>query len=174
MHVLLIEDDDSFRTTLAMALKRRGCEVSEAANAREALRQTHAIQAQGIVLDMRLGRDNGIDLIAQLKRVLPEARLIVLTGYGSIPSAMEAVRLGADDYLLKPASADQILTALKGTMALSARPAATDLPSLARLEWEHIQRVLHDCAGNISHAAEALGIDRRTLQRKLGKMPPEV
>ena len=123
---------------------------------------------------MRLGRDNGIDLIAQLKRDLPAARLIVLTGYGSIPSAMEAVRLGADDYLLKPASADQILTALKGKLPPSARPAATDLPSLARLEWEHIQRVLHDCAGNISHAADALGIDRRTLQRKLGKMPPEV
>lgn len=174
MHVLLIEDDDSFRTTLAMALKRRGCEVSEAANAREALRQTRATQAQGIVLDMRLGRDNGIDLIVQLKHDLPEARLIVLTGYGSIPSAMEAVRLGADDYLLKPANADQILAALKGTTAPSARPAATDLPSLARLEWEHIQRVLHDCGGNISHAADALGIDRRTLQRKLGKMPPEV
>jgi len=87
---------------------------------------------------------------------------------------MEAVRLGADDYLLKPASADQILAALKGTTPPSSRPAATDLPSLARLEWEHIQRVLHDCGGNISHAADALGIDRRTLQRKLGKMPPEV
>jgi len=93
MNVLLIEDDDSFRTTLAMALKRRGCEVSEAANAREALRQTQAMQAQGIVLDMRLGRDNGIDLIVQLKHDLPEARLIVLTGYGSIPSAMGSVRV---------------------------------------------------------------------------------
>jgi two-component system response regulator RegA len=111
-------------------------------------------------------------LIPTLRQKLPQARLIVLTGYGSIPGALEAVRLGADDYLLKPASADQVLAALQGHATTSPRPSANDTPSLARLEWEHIQRVLHDCGGNISHAAEALGIDRRTLQRKLVKMPP--
>lgn len=171
--VLLIEDDESFRTTLAMALTRRGCEVTQASHAQEALDYLSAPRSvEGIVLDMRLGQDNGMALIPELRRLLPTARLIVLTGYGSIPNAIEAVRLGADDYLLKPASADQVLAALRGQAATSPRPAASDLPSLARLEWEHIQRVLNDCHGNISHAAEALGIDRRTLQRKLGKLPP--
>ena len=172
MQVLLIEDDESFRTTLALALKRRGCEVSQAAHAAAALTAARSAKPQGIVLDMRLGSSHGMALIAELRQLLPQVRLVVLTGYGSIPSALEAVRLGADDYLLKPASADQVLAALHGQGVSSARPAAGDLPSLARLEWEHIQRVLHDCGGNISHAAAALGIDRRTLQRKLGKQPP--
>ena len=174
MRVLLIEDDESFRTTLAMALRRRGCEVIEAPDSTTALLSAEASQPQGIVLDMRLGGDAGMPLIPRLKQCLPHARLIILTGYGSIPNAMEAVRLGADDYLLKPAGADQIHAALHGTLTASPRPSAMDLPSLARLEWEHIQRVLHECGGNISHAAEALGIDRRTLQRKLAKMPPDV
>ncbi|SKA78193.1 two-component system, response regulator RegA [Prosthecobacter debontii] len=175
MTVLLIEDDESFRTTLALALRRRGCEVLQAANAAEALHLLEqAPTTEGIVLDMRLGQDNGNALIPELRRLSPQARLIILTGYGSIPNAIEAVRLGADDYLLKPAGADQVLAALRGHAAESPRPGAGDLPSLARLEWEHIQRVLSDCQGNISHTAEALGIDRRTLQRKLMKMPPEV
>lgn len=175
MTVLLIEDDESFRTTLALALRRRGCEVLQAANGPAALETIlSGASPSGIVLDMRLGQENGMALIAGLRRHLPCTRLIVLTGYGSIPNAIEAVRLGADDYLLKPASADQVLAALQGQATASPRPAASDLPSLARLEWEHIQRVLSDCHGNISHAAEALGIDRRTLQRKLGKQPPEM
>jgi two-component system response regulator RegA len=174
MRVLIIEDDDSFRTTLAMALTRRGCTVAQAASAGMVLTASESFQPQGIVLDMRLGSTSGMPLIPELRLCLPEVRLIVLTGYGSIPNALEAVRLGADDYLLKPASAEQVLAALKGQSTISPRPAANDLPSLARLEWEHIQRVLSECSGNISHTAEALGIDRRTLQRKLGKMPPEL
>ncbi|SKB01776.1 two-component system, response regulator RegA [Prosthecobacter debontii] len=172
MNVLLIEDDEGFRATLALALRRRGCDVLQAAGKYEALSLVEAADINGIVLDMRLGGVDGMSLISALRQRQPRARLIVLTGYGSIPGALKAVRLGADDYLLKPASADQVLAALQGRAATSPRPAANDTPSLARLEWEHIQRVLHDCRGNISHAAEALGIDRRTLQRKLGKMPP--
>jgi two-component system, response regulator RegA len=174
MNVLLIEDDESFRMTLTQALKRRGCDVHPMASKREALDAAAAGSFEGVVLDMRLGAVDGLSLIPELKRHLPSARLIVLTGYGSIPGALEAVRLGADDYLLKPASADQVLAALKGIPSASSRPSSSDLPSLARLEWEHIQRVLHDCGGNISHTAEALGIDRRTLQRKLAKIPPEI
>ncbi len=175
MTVLLIEDDESFRITLALALRRRGCEVLQATNGPAALETLRSVAApSGIVLDMRLGQENGMSLIAELCRLAPQTRLIVLTGYGSIPNAIEAVRLGADDYLLKPASADQVLAALQGHSTTSPRPAASDLPTLARLEWEHIQRVLSDSHGNISHAAEALGIDRRTLQRKLGKQPPEM
>jgi len=173
MNVLIIEDDEGFRTTLALALKRRGCDVLQAASKYEALGMAENEIIDGIVLDMRLGAVDGMLLIPELLRHQPQARLIILTGYGSIPSALEAVRLGAHDYLLKPASADQVLAALKGLSAASPRPAVSDMPSLARLEWEHIQRVLHEHGGNISHTAEALGIDRRTLQRKLSKMPPE-
>lgn len=173
MNVLLIEDDEGFRTTLALALRRRNCDVRQAANARVALELAGIGRVDGIVLDMRLGSANGMGLIPGLKKLQPQARLVVLTGYGSIPEALEAVRLGADDYLLKPASADQVLAALQGRMTNSPRPSNSDMPSLARLEWEYIQRVLHECGGNISHTAEALGIDRRTLQRKLAKMPPE-
>jgi two-component system response regulator RegA len=172
MNVLLIEDDEGFRTTLALALKRRGCDVLQAAGKHEALGLAEKENFDGIVLDMRLGAMDGM-LLIPLLRHQPQARLIILTGYGSIPSALEAVRLGAHDYLLKPASADQVLAALQGLSTASPRPAVSDLPSLARLEWEHIQRVLHEHGGNISHTAEALGIDRRTLQRKLAKMPPE-
>lgn len=173
MKVLLIEDDESFRATLALAMRRRGCEVLQAATQKEALLQAATGSIDGIVLDMRLGAQDGMSLIPHLRQKLPQVRLIILTGYGSIPGALEAVRLGADDYLLKPASADQVLASLQGRATSTPRPSATDIPSLARIEWEHIQRVLHDCSGNISHTAEALGIDRRTLQRKLGKMPPE-
>lgn len=172
MKVLLIEDDDGFRMVLSLALRRRNCEVIEAAGKHEALGLADAGGIDAIVLDMRLGAVDGMTLIPTLRQKLPQAKLIVLTGYGSIPSALEAVRRGADDYLLKPASVDQVLAALKGRSNTSLRPAASETPSLARLEWEHIQRVLHDCDGNISHTAEALGIDRRTLQRKLAKMPP--
>ncbi len=172
MNVLLIEDDDGFRATLALALRRRGCEIQQAGSAPAGLALAEQGGIDGIVLDMRLGAEDGMKLIPGLRERLPQARLIVLTGYGSIPGALEAVRLGADDYLLKPAGADQLLSALQGRAAASPRPSATDVPSLARLEWEHIQRVLQDSGGNISHAAEALGIDRRTLQRKLGKLPP--
>lgn len=174
MNVLLIEDDDGFRATLALALRRRGCVVLQAAGKHEAFGLVESGGIDAIVLDMRLGAVDGMSLIPRLRQKLPQVRLIVLTGYGSIPSALEAVRLGADDYLLKPASADQVLAALQGRASASPRPSANDVPSLARLEWEHIQRVLHDCDGNISHTAEALGIDRRTLQRKLAKMPPEM
>jgi two-component system, response regulator RegA len=173
MNVLIIEDDDSFRATLALALKRRGCTVLQSTDRQEALCHAANEEIDGVLLDMRLGALDGMALLPVLRQKLPRARIIILTGYGSIPGALKAVRLGVDDYLLKPASADQIHAALLGKATPTLRPAASDLPSLARLEWEHIQRVLHEFGGNISHAAEALGIDRRTLQRKLGKLPPE-
>jgi two-component system, response regulator RegA len=173
MKLLLIEDDVSFRETLAYALKRRGCEILQAGDGAEALTVPAKGEAlDGILLDMRLGSEDGMSLIPELKRRFPLSRLIVLTGYGSIPGAMEAVRLGADDYLLKPVGVDRIVAAFAGGEKIAPLSFVEDLPSLARVEWEHIQRVLSDCGGNVSHAAEALGIDRRTLQRKLSKLPP--
>lgn len=172
MTILLIEDDEAFRSTLAFALKRRGLRVLEAAHARAALALTEE-SLDGIVLDMRLGDESGADSIEAFRERWPTARLVVLTGYGSIPEALHTIRLGADDYLLKSAGADQILGALRGIPDRSTHPAPATLPSLARLEWEHIQRVLHEAGGNVSRTAEILGIDRRTLQRKLAKLPPE-
>ncbi len=174
MKVLLIEDDEAFRSTLAFALKRRGLAVIESPDAVGALALAPAGEAiEGIVLDMRLGGESGADSIKALREHWPSARLVILTGYGSIPEALHTMRLGADDYLLKSAGADQILEALRGNSQGTTRSAPAPVPSLARLEWEHIQRVLHECGGNVSRTAEVLGIDRRTLQRKLAKLPPE-
>ncbi len=172
MKVLLIEDDEAFRSTLAFALKRRGIFVLESPDSRGALKLAEE-SIDGIVLDMRLGSDSGADAIEALRRAWPAARLVILTGYGSIPEALHTMRLGADDYLLKSAGADQIIDALKGRSDAALRLSPATLPSLARLEWEHIQRVLHEYEGNVSRTAEVLGIDRRTLQRKLAKLPPE-
>lgn len=172
--ILLIEDDDSFRITVAQALQSRGYRISEARSGAEALALLDRSGApDGILLDMRLGSRHGMDLIALLRSRCPEARLVVLTGYGSIPESMKSLRLGADDYLLKPAGIPSLLAALHGRENREIPATADPPPSLARVEWEHIQRILHDCDGNISRAAKRLGIDRRTLQRKLAKQPPD-
>ena len=123
------------------------------------------------IIDLNMPGGSGLTLIPPLRQLHPQARLIVLTGYGSIANALQAIRLGADDYLTKPADADQLASALRGQPgASSVRPPS--VPSLDRLEWEHIQRVLADTQGNISESARLLGIDRRSLQRKLAKFPP--
>lgn len=172
--VLLIEDDEAFRTTLGVALRRRGVEVTMAADILTALaRLADSHAPTGILLDLRLGQSDGSDAIPSIKMAAPNARLVVLTGFGSIPSAMKAVRQGADDYLLKPADLPRIWAALFAESPTTDHTADHSPPSLARVEWEHIQRVIHECAGNISRAAAALGIDRRTLQRKLNKLPPD-
>ena len=172
--VLLIEDDESFRVTVAQALRARGYHVREATSGESALELVAEEGApDGILLDMRLGRSHGMSWIPGLREHCQMSRLVILTGYGSIPESMEALRLGADDYLLKPAGIDSIIGALSGESTHGERGVDGDPPSLARVEWEHIQRILHDCGGNISQAAKRLGIDRRTLQRKLSKQPPD-
>jgi two-component system response regulator RegA len=121
-------------------------------------------------VDLRLKDGSGLDVVRALAEVGRGTAVVVLTGYGSIATALEAVRLGARHYLTKPAGADEILAALLGEQRPPAPPAAT-APSLARVEWEHINRVLPDCGGNVSEAARLLGIHRRSLQRKLAKFP---
>ena len=127
----------------------------------------------GAVVDMRIGDDNGLDLIAPLRAAQPQAKIIMLTGYGSIPTAVEATRRGADDYLLKPVDLNDLLAKLKPQdNAGEESPALPDAPpSLARLEWDYIQRILLENDGNVSATARQLGIDRRTLQRRLQKRP---
>ena len=169
--LLLLEDDALLAEQTHRAFTRHGIAVHHAAD----LQQAHALLAtlaslDAAVLDQNLGNDNGLDLIQPLLSRFPDCRVLVLTGYGSIPAAVAATRRGSHNYLTKPANAGEILDALgrdpDDTDDLPEAP-----PSLQRLEWEHIQRVLDANDGNISRAAEALGIHRRTLQRRLKKRP---
>jgi two-component system response regulator RegA len=167
--LLLVDDDEVFRERLARALRDRGYRVATAAGHDEALAVTASERFDFALVDLRMPGLSGLALIAPLRERMPEARLIVLTGYGSITSAVEALRAGAHDYLSKPVDADQIIAALTSD---AARPAPEAPPTLARAEWEHIQRILADCNHNISESARRLGITRRTLQLKLKKYPP--
>lgn len=168
--ILLVDDDQIFRTRLVRALNQRGYEVYQATNAEEGIVLAKRHSPERAIVDMRMPGMSGLDLINELAKVDPDIDIIVLTGYGSIATAVEAVRRGARDYLTKPVDTDQILQAFERDPDASAVPDTT--PSLARVEWEHIQRILADCGGNISQAARKLGIHRRSLQRKLGKLPP--
>ena len=168
LHILLVDDDETFRERLALSLRRRNNKVTTASHVEEALSKILTQQPDAAVIDLKMTGENGLVLLRKLKEINSSMRVIILTGYGSIATAMDAVRLGADDYLTKPVDADQIEQALLG---LKQVPEITT-PSLDRVEWEHLQRVLNDCQNNISQAARILGIDRRSLQRKLAKYPP--
>lgn len=170
--ILIVEDDDALRTQLQRALGRRDwhCHAADSVDACLALLPALAT-LDAAILDLNLGHDNGLTLITPVLARFPACRVLVLTGYGSIPSAVAATRRGAHNYLTKPASLADILAAL-GDNTPEQTPLLPDAPpSLERLEWEHIQRVLDDHEGNISAAARTLGIHRRTLQRRLKKRP---
>jgi two-component system response regulator RegA len=168
--LLLVDDDEVLRERLATAIRSRGYDVRTAASAAEAVKEAERESPEMAVVDLRMPGGNGLDLLRELRKHDPHTKVLVLTGYGSIATAVEAVRDGAVGYLPKPADADEILAALNGTH--TAKAAGVETPSLARAEWEHIQRVLTDCGNNISEAARRLGIHRRSLQRKLHKYPP--
>ena len=168
--LLLVDDDVVYRERLAKALTARGYEVRTAANAAEAVALAEADSPEFAVLDLRMPGDSGLDLLRRLRAIDPTTRVLMLTGYGSIATALEAVRMGAVHYLTKPADVDEILAAFDP----EAPRAEADLetPSLARVEWEHLQRVLSDCEGNLSEAARRLGMHRRSLQRKADRRRP--
>jgi two-component system response regulator RegA len=169
--LLIVEDDDALRERLTRAFEDRGLDVRAASNARDAEAVAEAEPPELALLDLRVGSDYGLDLIPLLKRLDPATRIVVLTGYGSVATAVEAVRRGATHYLTKPADADEILAAFdRGTDPAGDTPPLHAM-SLDRVEWEHINRVLVDCGGNVSEAARVLGIHRRSLQRKLAKYP---
>jgi two-component system response regulator RegA len=169
---LVVDDDVVLRPRLARALRDRGYEVREAADLATARAAIAAEPVAWALVDLRLPDGSGLDLVRALHEAQPEARIVVLTGYGSIANALEAVRLGAAHYLTKPVTVDEVLAGFAGRAPTGAEPAADDdVPSLARVEWEHINRVLADSGGNISEAARRLGMHRRSLQRKLAKMP---
>ena len=165
---LIIDDDEVFRPRLCQAFRLRGWDAYEAPDAALALAAAREFGPDLAVVDLRLPGESGLDIVKALRGEDATISIIMLTGYGSIATAMEAVKCGADDYLSKPVDADQIIAAFAGAR----QPAPAGVPSLSRVEWEHIQRVLTDCGGNVSQAAKLLGLHRRSLQRKLSKDPP--
>ncbi len=174
MQVLVIEDDETFNAVLSRALTRHGFEVARATNAEAALDAARAALPDAVVLDLNLGSSSGLHLIRPLLDIAPACRIVVLTGYASIATAVEAIKLGATQYLAKPVEVEAIVAAFE-TDEESVPAAEAALPSdplsVSRLEWEHIQRVLLENDGNISSTARALKMHRRTLQRKLAKRP---
>ena len=170
--ILVVDDDEVFRERLCRAFRDRGCEAHSAYTATETISAARSLSPDLVLLDLKMPGLSGLDLIQDIKKLDATIAIIILTGYGSIATAMQALKLGADHYLGKPADAEEILAAYAGLGGSSGKQAPTTVPSLARVEWEHIQRVLSDCSGNISQAAKLLGIHRRSLQRKLAKFPP--
>ena len=168
--ILLVDDDDAFTGVMARGLRRRGFEVRCCASAEEAKAACRESAPLYILLDLNMPGTSGLVVLPELLRLAPAAKLVVLTGYSSIATAVEATKAGALNYLCKPANIEEILTAFSGEGA-AAVDVPTDPISVERLEWEHIQRILQDNDGNISATARALGMHRRTLQRKLQKRP---
>lgn len=179
IRILVVDDDASFRERLVRAFQTRGLDAHAASDAQDAMNRTRALRPHRAVVDMRMPGKTGVELVKDLVALDSNIQVVILTGYGSIATAVEAVRNGALDYLNKPVDTDQILAVFdrdeEGPAEISpkTKEAATEgTPSLARVEYEHIQRILMDCGGNISQAARKLGIHRRSLQRKLAKLPP--
>ena len=172
---LIVDDDERFRVRLCQAFALRGWEAFGAADGAAARNLAIEVAPDLAIVDLRMPGESGIDIVRQLRELDATVSIIMLTGYGSIATAIEAVKCGADHYLSKPVDVDQILAAFQTIRdrERAGRPASHDsVPSLARVEWEHIQRVMADCGGNISQSAKLLGMHRRSLQRKLSKDPP--
>lgn len=170
--LLIVDDDEVLRSTLSRAMAARGFEVTAASNHAEAVRALDFGHPKFAVVDLRMPGESGLVVLKELRERSPNTRAVVLTGYGSIANAVEAMRLGAVNYVTKPADADQIIQAFEVQSEPRAEASSLQRPSLAESEWNHIQKVLVDCDGNITHAAKILDIPRRTLQRKLKKRAP--
>jgi two-component system, response regulator RegA len=170
--VVIVDDDDAYRAKLVRSFERRGFVALGAADAKGAAYIAKQVAVDFAVVDLRLPGRSGLDVVIDLRAARPAINIVVVTGYGSIATALEAVRRGATHYLTKPVDVDDILVAFAGGRIPGRDDVAVDdVPSLARVEWEHIQRILADCSGNISEAARRLRIQRRSLQRKLAKFP---
>jgi len=169
--LLIVEDDKSFLQRLARAMESRGFAVTTAETVADGLLQVEQAPPAYAVVDMRLADGNGLDVISALKRRRPDARGLVLTGYGNIATAVNAVKLGAVDYLAKPADADDVVSALLQQDGRKAEPPENPM-SADRVRWEHIQRIYELCGRNVSETARRLNMHRRTLQRILAKRAP--
>lgn len=168
--MLLVDDDETLRERLARAFRDRGYAVRTAGDYEAAMVLARQEAPDLAVVDLKMPGRSGLEVVRDLVALDAGVEVVVLTGYGSIPTAVDAVKLGAVEYLQKPATADMILAAFE--RAPGTEVGEYDPPSLGRAEWEHIQRVMSDCGNNVSKAARRLGMHRRTLQRKLAKHPP--
>ena len=168
--LLLVDDDETFCKVLSAALENRGFCVCVAHSVEQAIPLAKANPPEFAVIDLKMGGAPGLVLVKALHELDPNTRIVVLTGYASITTAVEAIKLGATQYLAKPANADEIVAAF-GHVADSDAPIKAQPTQIENLEWEHIQRVLHEHGDNISATARALNMHRRTLQRKLAKPP---
>ena len=173
--ILIVDDDQKFSKRLAQAFQDRGLVVRVAHSCEEARETFLSSPVHWAVVDLRLPDGSGLEVIRDLVAASPDVQCVMLTGYGSITTAVDAGRLGAVNYVAKPVDADMILAAFTHADPTGEEPTSGtyEPPSLARTEWEHINRVLTDCGGNISEAARKLGLHRRTLQRKLKTLPPQ-
>jgi two-component system response regulator RegA len=169
--LLLVDDDKTFATVLGEAFETRGFAVRVAHDVPAGLAAAEQESPEYAVVDLKMPGPSGLELVKKLKELDENTRIVVLTGYASIATAVEAIKLGAVHYLAKPADADEILAAFHRTEGDPGAKVADRPLSVARLEWEHIQKVMNECGGNISETARRLGMHRRTLQRKLAKRP---
>lgn len=167
--MLIVDDDQAFCGALAAALRRRGYSVVVAYDPQQALAEAETWQPSKAVIDLRMPGGSGLSLTGALKQALPQLQIVVLTGYGSIATAVEAIKLGASHYLTKPATIEEILAGFERQAADPTVAAPENPMPLDDLEREHIEQVLADSGGNVSEAARRLGIHRRTLQRKLAR-----
>lgn len=172
--LLLVDDDPTFCRILSQALEKRDFEVYTATDLAGGLELAGDHNPEYAIIDLRIGHESGLELVEGLKAMDTDLRMVILTGYASIATAVEAIKLGATHYLTKPASADEIIHALERHAGDPTVPVAENPLSVKRLEWEHLQKVLMENHGNISAAARALGMHRRTLQRKLQKKPTRI
>ena len=169
--LLLVDDDATFREVLREAIQKRGFLVSEAHDVASALEHVSTEAPEYAVIDLKMPGDSGLVLVRKITELQAGTIMVVLTGYASISTAIEAIKLGATHYLAKPVDADEIIAAFEKTSGNSEISVANSPLSVERLEWEHIQRILNENDGNISATARALNMHRRTLQRKLSKNP---
>lgn len=170
--ILIVDDDFVFRTRLAQAFGERGFSTMLAGDFNQALSLAKS-QPQFGVFDLKIPGGSGLTLLPEFKKIAPECKIVLLTGYATFSTAVQAVKEGAVNYLAKPTHADAILQALLGA-GEATRTSSLPLPTLDQVEWDHIQRVLSDCEGNISKASKVLGLHRRSLQRKLAKFPDKL
>ncbi|MCK5888375.1 MAG: response regulator transcription factor [Methylococcales bacterium] len=170
-HLLLIDDDETFCSVLKPALTKRGFQVSVANDINQGIVLAEQTEPEYAVIDLRIGHNSGLEMVKKLISLDSNTQIIMLTGFASIATAVEAIKLGAIHYLTKPANADEIVKALYKNVGDSSVEINSSPLSVKRLEWEHLQKVLMEHGGNISAAARALNMHRRTLQRKLEKRP---
>ncbi|MGG7055368.1 response regulator transcription factor [Nitrosomonas sp. ANs5] len=173
-NLLIVEDDTVFCDVLAKAMSKRGFEVVCAHTIQTALQQAESLAPEYAIIDLKLADESGLSLVEKIKELDPGTRIVVLTGYASIATAVEAIKLGATHYLAKPVDADEIMTAFERTNGDSDTPINAHPLSVERLEWEYIHRILAENDNNISVTARLLNMHRRTLQRKLSKKPVQL